>query len=123
MWGGEVIVVSVTHYFLLNTGFATCTHWQNHACCCLCINKVIYPLFICFACCCGPITGKNYKTTSGKKVLLTIQCLARHGCSQIYLTFRKDKVQYQKCFPFPYPQTVVIEKFCVTVQFSNQTEG
>lgn len=71
---------------------------------------------------CGPVMGKNYKTTSGKKASLTIQCLVRPGCSHIYLTFKKGKVQYQTHFPSPYPHVVVIEKFCVTVQFYNRTE-
>jgi len=66
--------------------------------------------------------GKNDKT-NGKMVLLTIQCLVRHGCSQIYLIFKKDKVQYETHFPSPYPHIVVMEIFCVTVQLYNQTEG
>lgn len=68
--GGEVALVSVTHYFSLNISFAACTPWQNCA--------VLQPIFrqsdvfssymvyylLCFV---GLTWRKAYKRTSRKR--------------------------------------------------------
>lgn len=67
---GEVALLSITYYFLLNIGIAACTHWQNCA--------MLQPIFrqsdvfshcmvyylLCFV---GLTWGKAYKCRSGKK--------------------------------------------------------